>query len=63
MWVFENRVLERVFGFLGEKVTGGQRKLHNEELHYLYYSPNICQMMTSTSMRWGGHVARMERRF
>jgi hypothetical protein len=31
--VFENRVLRRIFGFKGEKVAGGWRRLHNEELH------------------------------
>jgi hypothetical protein len=33
--VFENRVL-RIFGPKGDGVTGGWRKLHNEELHNLY---------------------------
>jgi hypothetical protein len=49
-------------GFLGSKrdeVTGGWRKLHNEELHNLYSSPNIIRMIKSTWMRWAGHVARM----
>jgi hypothetical protein len=34
--VFENRVLRRIFGSKREEVTGGWRKLHNEELHSLY---------------------------
>jgi hypothetical protein len=34
--VFENRVLRRIFGPKGDEVTGGWRKLHNEELHGLY---------------------------
>jgi PAS domain-containing protein len=33
--VFENRVLRRMFGSKREEVTGGLRKLHNEELHNL----------------------------
>jgi hypothetical protein len=37
-----------------EKVAGGWRRLHNEELHNLYFSPNIIRRM-----RWAGHVARM----
>jgi hypothetical protein len=40
-------------------VTGGWRKLHNEELHNLYSSPSIIRMNTSRRMRWAGHVARM----
>jgi hypothetical protein len=40
-------------------VTGDWRKLHNEELHNLYSSPNIIRMITSRRMRWGGHIARM----
>jgi hypothetical protein len=39
--VFENRVLRRIFWPKRDKVTGEQRKLHNEELHDLYSSPNI----------------------
>jgi hypothetical protein len=35
------------------------RKLHNEELHNLYSSPNIIRMIRSRTMRWAGHVARM----
>jgi hypothetical protein len=37
--VLENRMLRRIFGPKGE-VTGDWRKLHNEELHNLYSSPN-----------------------
>jgi hypothetical protein len=41
--VFENSVL-RIFGPKKDEVTGGWRKLHNEELHNLYSSPNIIRM-------------------
>jgi hypothetical protein len=34
-------------------------KLHNEELHNLYSSPNIIRMIKSRRMRWAGHVALM----
>jgi hypothetical protein len=40
-------------------VTVGWRKLHDEELHNLYSSPNIIRMMKSRRMRWAGLVARM----
>jgi hypothetical protein len=57
--VFANRVLRRIFGPKRDKVTGVWRKLHNEELHYLYSSPNIVRVIKSTRMIWAGHVARM----
>jgi hypothetical protein len=41
--VFENRVLRRIFGRKRDEVTGEWRKLHNEELHILYSSPNIIR--------------------
>jgi hypothetical protein len=34
--MFENRMLRRIFGLKRDEVTGGWRKLHNEELHNLY---------------------------
>jgi hypothetical protein len=40
-------------------VTGGWRKLHNEELHNLYYLASIIGMIESKRMRWGGNVACM----
>jgi hypothetical protein len=57
--VFENRVLRRIFGTKRDGVTGGWRKLHNEELHNLYSSPSIIKITKSRTMRWVGHVARM----
>jgi hypothetical protein len=57
--VFENRVLRRIFGPKRDEVTGDWRKLLNEELHNLYYSPN--RMIKPRRMRWTGHVARMGR--
>jgi hypothetical protein len=58
--VFENRVPRRIFGTNRDEMTGGWRKLHNEELHDLYFSPNIIRMIKSRRMRLAGHVARME---
>jgi hypothetical protein len=48
--VFENRVLRRIFGPKREEVTGDWRKLHNEELHNLYSSPNIIRIIKSRAM-------------
>jgi len=57
--VFENRVLRRVFGSKRDEVTGEWRKLHNEELRYIYSLPNIVWVVKSRRMRWAGHVARV----
>jgi hypothetical protein len=57
--VFENRVLRRKFGSKRDEVTGEWRKLHNEELHILFLSPNIIRQIKSRRMRWAGHVARV----
>jgi hypothetical protein len=57
--MFENRVLRGIFGPKRDEVTGEWRKLHNEELHDLYSSPNIIRIIKSRRMRWAGHVARM----
>jgi hypothetical protein len=54
--VFENRVL--IFGPKREE-DGSWRKLHNDELHNLYSSPNIVRVIKSRRMRWAGHVACM----
>jgi hypothetical protein len=57
--VFENRVLREIFRPKTDKVIGGWRKLHNEELHNLYGSPSIIRMIQSRRMRWAGDVTRM----
>jgi hypothetical protein len=57
--LFENRVLRRIFGPKRDEVTGEWRKLHNEEIHNLYSSPDIIRQIKSRRMRWAAHVARM----
>jgi hypothetical protein len=57
--VFENRVLRRIFGPKRDEVTGGWRKLNNEDLHGLYSSLGIVRVIKARRMRWAGHVARM----
>jgi hypothetical protein len=52
-------VLRGIFGPKGDEVTGDWRKLHSEELHNLYSSPDIIRHIKSRRMRWAGHVARM----
>jgi hypothetical protein len=52
-------VLRRLFGPKRDEVKGDWRKMHNEEVHNLYYSPNVIRMIKSRRMRRVGHVARM----
>jgi hypothetical protein len=56
--VFDNRLLRRIFGPEREE-DGSWRKLHNDELHSLYSSPNIVRVIKSRRKRWAEHVARM----
>jgi hypothetical protein len=60
--VFENRVLRRIFGPKRNEVTGGWRKLHNEELHNLYSLPSKIRKIKSRRMKLGGYITRMGRR-
>jgi hypothetical protein len=55
---FENRILRRIFGSKRDEVTGEWRKLHNEELQYLYSCPDIRQLK-ARRMRWARYVERM----
>jgi hypothetical protein len=43
----------------GEEVTGGWRRLHNEESRNLYSSPDIIMVTKSRRMRWAKHAARV----
>jgi hypothetical protein len=49
--VFQNRVLRIIFGPQRDEVTGGQRKLHNEELHDLYSSARVIRISKMRRMR------------
>jgi len=56
LMVLENRMW-RIFGPKRDEVTGEWRKLHNEELNYIYCSPNIMRVIKNNG--WVGHVALM----
>jgi hypothetical protein len=43
--VFEKRMLRRLFGGKRDEVIGEWRRLHNEEVHALYFSPNISRVI------------------
>jgi hypothetical protein len=55
--VFDSRVLRKIFGPKREE-DGSWKKLHNDELHSQYSSPNIF-MVIKSRLRWVGHVAHM----
>jgi hypothetical protein len=57
--VFENKVLRGIFGPERDEATGEWRKLYNEQLNDVYYSPNIVRMIKSRRMKWAEHMARM----
>jgi hypothetical protein len=59
MRVSETRAQRRIFGPKMEEMSGGWRRLHNEELHYLGLLPNIIRVIKSVRMRWARHVACM----
>jgi hypothetical protein len=60
--VFENRVLRGIFGPKRNEITGGCRRLFNQEPNDLYSSPNIIRVNTSRRMRWVRHVVRIGKR-
>ena len=61
-WVLENRVLRKIFGPKRDEVTGEWRKLHSEELHDQYCSPNVVRVIKSRRIRRARHVAGMGER-
>jgi hypothetical protein len=52
--VFKNRVLRIIFRPTRKEVTEGRRKLHNKELHNLYFSPYIYRITMSRRMKCTG---------
>jgi hypothetical protein len=60
--MFEKRVLRRIFWPKRDKVTREWRKLHNDELNDLYFSPSIFWVIKSKRIWWAGHVAHIGER-
>jgi hypothetical protein len=60
--VFGNRVMRNMLRAETDAIKGGWRKLHNEELHNLCYSPSTIRMIKRRRMKWERHVDRMGRR-
>ena len=57
--VFENRILRRIFG-PKRNANGKWRRVHNEEPHSLYRSPNTVRATKFRRLIWAGDVVRME---
>ena len=57
--VFVNRILRRIFGPKRD-ANGEWRRIHNEQIHSLYRSPNVVTAIKSIRLGWAGHVAKME---
>jgi hypothetical protein len=51
-------MVRRIFGRKREEVAGGWRRLHNEELHNLYASPNFIGVIKSRRMKWTGNTTQ-----
>ena len=52
-------MLKKIFGLSRNEVMGVWRKLHNEELRDLFFSPDIIQVSKLRRIRWAGYVAHM----
>jgi len=55
-------MFRRIFGPKRDEVTGEWRKLHNDELNYLFPSPTNVQVIKWGRLRWAWRVARMGKR-
>ena len=53
-------MLRKIFGPKRDETTGDWRKLCNEELNYLYSSPNIVRVIKWKEIRWAEHVTRID---
>jgi predicted DNA-binding protein len=53
------QVFEKNLGSRKDEVTEEWRRQHKEQLHDLYYSPNIIRVVKSRRMRWARNVARL----
>ena len=55
-------MLRKVFGPKWDEVTEELRKLHNEELCALYFSPNVIRVIKSRRLIWAGHIAHVSKK-
>jgi hypothetical protein len=52
----------KIFGPMRDEMTGGWRKLHNEELNRFNSTPRIIRLIKSRKTRWPVRIERIERR-
>jgi hypothetical protein len=52
------RVLRRILGQQRDEVTGGSRKLRDEELHNFCTSSSIIKLNKPRTIIWTEHVAK-----
>jgi hypothetical protein len=58
--VYENSVLRKILGPKRAEVTGDVRRLHCEDLHYVYYQLDVTWVIKSRRVRGEHNVAHME---
>jgi hypothetical protein len=59
LMMFENTVLKKMEGYEMDEGIGDWRKLHKEERHELYSSPNIILVIKRWRARQNRHVTHM----
>jgi hypothetical protein len=52
-------MLRKIYGPKIQKVIRGWKKLHNDEFHNLYSSPDFVRVSKLMKIGWVGHVACM----
>jgi len=60
MAVFERKVLGKIFRAHFDVQTNEWRKLHNDELQFLFQRPNIVKEIKKRRLIWAGHAWRKE---
>jgi len=59
MGVFKKGMLRKIFGSKRGEVRGQWRKLPNEELHDVYFLPNVIQVNNLRRMRCFVHFSSL----
>jgi hypothetical protein len=57
--ILENRVRRRIFRPRRKGLARDRRKVHNEELHNLYFSSNVLRIVKSSGIKFTDHAPRV----